>query len=289
MWKNLQKCKDVFRGVKKNVEITYGNRNFLVHHNKYIIVDKSAAFVMTANLDDHLNKSTDFIVCSKSKDICENILAIFDYDWNNRLAEAIDQKYIFNKSGLYWSNGSVDKIDMLYKQYYVNDLENDRHFVNNGSSLAAYKNIVENAKESINIYMQLVNSFDCLKILCDAAERGVKIRVIFQSLGNHRLDTFIQSMLYRAGIEVMYNYEQLPYVHAKVIIVDEKLAIIGSMNFSYPSTNLNRELVIGIHGEKVKILLDKFNTDFKQLKLHTDQARYSFHHPYTQVSVNQTL
>lgn len=288
----LTECKDLFKkcgNTVENVSITHGNRNYLVHHNKYIVIDNKAAFIMTGNLDTHLGKSTDFIVYSKALDICKNLLFIFQYDWDNRSTNPIDSKYIFNKSGLYWSDGSVDRIDNKYKQYYVDDVVNDIYFKNHGSSLAAYIKLVEGSKKSIKIYMQLVNSFECLKYLCEAAQRGVKVEVIFQSLGNYKLDAFIKGLLARSGVSVIYNKNQVPYVHAKVIISDEKEVMIGSMNFSYASTNLNRELDIIIKGSEVKKLVSKFNKDFATIKAATVESKYKFHHPYNEVTENQIL
>lgn len=288
----LKECNDLFKKcgkIAEHVEITHGNRNYLVHHNKYIVIDNKAAFIMTGNLDTHLGKSTDFIVYLKASDICKNLLHIFQYDWDNRSAIPIDSKYIFNKSGLYWSDGSVDRVDNKYKQYYVDDIVNDTYFKNHGSSLAAYIKLVEGAKKSIKIYMQLVNSFECIKYLCEAAQRGVKVEAIFQSLGNHKLDAFIKGLLERHGVSVVYNKKQVPYVHAKVIIADEKEVMLGSMNFSYASTNLNRELDIIINGSEVKKLVNKFNKDFSTIKSSTVASKYKFHHPYVEEAENQIL
>lgn len=290
--KYLQECENIFsKSGKKisNIEVTHGNRNFLVHHNKFIVVDKTHVFIMTGNLDTHLGKSTDFIVHTKSNEICDNILNIFQYDWTNRSPKPIDRNLIFNNVGLYWSDGSVDKVENIYKQYYLDDLVNDEYFNNHGSSFEAYKYLVNNASKSIKIYMQLVNSFECLQYLCDAADKGVKIEAIFQSLGNYRLDAFIKGLLNRHGISVIFNKDHLPYVHAKVIIVDDKIAMLGSMNFSYASTHLNRELDIIIQGKEINKLIKKFDQDFKSLKSSIRNDKFKFHHPYIESINNQIL
>lgn len=291
--KHFKECADIFTQSGKpiqNIEVTYGNRNILVHHNKYILIDKTKAFIMTGNLDNHLGKSTDFVIHTTANDICQNIFSIFKYDWENRTPKPINKKYIFNKSGLYWSDGSTDKKYHIYKKYYSDNVVNDMYFTNHGSSLEAYKEIVEKAKTSIKIYMQLINSFECLEYLCNAADRGVKVEIICQSLGNFRLDAFMKGLLNRHGITIIYNQNHLPYVHAKAIIVDEKIAMLGSMNFSYASTHLNRELDIIITGKELEKLISKFNRDFKSLKSSIVNTTYSFHHPYTdEHSSNQKL
>lgn len=58
--KYLQECENIFSksGEKiSNIEVTHGNRNFLVHHNKFIVIDKTHIFIMTGNLDEHLGLS----------------------------------------------------------------------------------------------------------------------------------------------------------------------------------------------------------------------------------------
>lgn len=80
--------------------------------------------------------------------------------------------------------------------------------------------------------------------LCTAALRGVDVRLLIPMRGDSRLiDLAARSYvpeLQASGVKV---YEYLPrFVHAKTIVVDEDLAIVGSANLDTRSFKLNFEI-----------------------------------------------
>jgi phosphatidylserine/phosphatidylglycerophosphate/cardiolipin synthase-like enzyme len=62
-------------------------------------------------------------------------------------------------------------------------------------------------------------------------------------------------------------------IHAKVIIVDQQRAIIGSINLTRNSLESNRELAIITHDPKVLLkLIIVFKQDWKQANLSCQRA-----------------
>jgi cardiolipin synthase len=81
------------------------------------------------------------------------------------------------------------------------------------------------------------------RALMRAARRGVRIRLLLQGRVEYRLQHHAQRALYGqllgAGIEI-YEY-QLSYLHAKVAVIDEDWATVGSSNIDPVSLLLARE------------------------------------------------
>ncbi|MEO7252725.1 MAG: cardiolipin synthase ClsB [Casimicrobium sp.] len=81
------------------------------------------------------------------------------------------------------------------------------------------------------------------RALIDAAERGVKIRLLLQGRQEYWLQHFATRALYgallAAGVEI-YDYER-SFLHAKVAVVDGRWATVGSSNIDPFSLLLARE------------------------------------------------
>jgi len=76
--------------------------------------------------------------------------------------------------------------------------------------------------------------------------RGVEVKILIPSRKDHRM-VFLASRLYayeaaRAGVQ-MYTYRP-GFLHQKVVLVDDEIAIIGSANLDNRSFRLNFELMV---------------------------------------------
>ena len=82
-----------------------------------------------------------------------------------------------------------------------------------------------------------------------AARRGVRVTVIMPAISNHRLADFVRMRPMRdlamAGVE----FRLLPMMaHAKAVVVDETLAMCGSINLDLRSLLLNHEAAVVFYG-----------------------------------------
>jgi cardiolipin synthase len=82
-----------------------------------------------------------------------------------------------------------------------------------------------------------------------AARRGVKVTIAIPSVSNHRLADFVRTRAMRdlavAGVE----FRMLkPMAHAKAFIVDDSLALCGSINLDLRSLLLNHEAAVIFYG-----------------------------------------
>jgi cardiolipin synthase len=84
--------------------------------------------------------------------------------------------------------------------------------------------------------------------LCDAARRGVRVRLLLQGRVEYRLQHYAQQALYgqllQAGVEI-HEYTA-SYLHAKVAVFDDVWATVGSSNIDPYSLLLAREANVAV-------------------------------------------
>lgn len=108
----------------------------------------------------------------------------------------------------------------------------------------AYMNMIENAERYISIntpYLILDN--EMTTALCKAARSGIRVQIVTPGVADkwyvHMVTRYNYRALVEAGVEI---YEYTPgFIHAKSILVDDEIAIVGSQNFDFRSFYLHFE------------------------------------------------
>ncbi len=91
------------------------------------------------------------------------------------------------------------------------------------------------------------NQNKIVKALVDAHERGVDVRVI---VDQYSKENNAYEFLREEGIQIRYDSEDVT-THSKLIIIDGKVVILGSTNFSYYGLEKNHEANILVDAENV--------------------------------------
>lgn len=103
---------------------------------------------------------------------------------------------------------------------------------------------------------------EILRALRGAALRGVDVRVLVPAKGNHPAVAYashaIYAQLLAAGVRLFLR--RPPFMHAKALLVDDRLAIIGSANMDNRSLRMNYET-------NLAVLHEGFTTSLKQIVL----------------------
>ncbi len=151
--------------------------------------------------------------------------------------------------------------------------------------------LVQNAKTSLDIQSPyLITTETGQKLFRNAIDRGVKIRILTNSLAStDNLEAFSgyqkdRKKLLEAGVRIFEfqpdaaeqmeimtgalqeTLEKRPTfgLHAKSMVVDGEIAVIGTFNLDPRSANLNTECIVIIHSEKVaQQLLSYMEIDFE--------------------------
>jgi cardiolipin synthase len=216
------------------INVQWSSPKFYVTHEKSIVVDEKAALVATFNLcTKYFSLTRDYGIITHHPCHVEQIIEVFNADWEHRDWTPT------NYEGLLWSNSN--------SRYHM------AHFIDE----AKYRLDVQHPK-----YVDAV----ILDRIAAAAERGVKVHVLCG--GRHGisdwdcLDTFASlRTLRRFGVKV--HKQTNLRVHAKLLIVDNAHALVGSMNIDRSAFDLRRELGITIGDPSVVARLNEvFETDW---------------------------
>ena len=216
------------------INVKWSNPNFYVTHEKSIVADENAALVATFNLcAKYFNQTRDYGIITHDSQHVAQIIEVFNIDWEHR--DSAPSTY----EGLLWSNSN--------SRWHM------AHFIDT----ARHRLDVQHPK-----YVDAV----ILDRIAAAADRGVKVHVLCG--GRHGisdwdiLDTFASlRTLRRIGVKV--HKQKNLRVHAKLLIVDDEQALLGSMNIDRSAFDLRRELGITITDPLVLARLrEVFDTDW---------------------------
>lgn len=192
------------------VEVRNAPAAFRFSHEKSLVIDERRAWVMTFNLTPssfHQNREYGAIV--DDPELVEEIIQVFEADWERRQPELSQPRLI-------WSP------------------ENSRQRLTE---------LLDEAQASLDLEQPSLLDDGLIERLIAAAQRGAAVRVITPAVldpGEPEYEPL--SRLVAGGVAVRFLDE--PYVHAKAILVDGRLAFVGSQNFTSVSLDHNRELGI---------------------------------------------
>jgi cardiolipin synthase len=221
---------------KAGVGVQWTNPAFIVTHEKSAVVDGTRALVATFNfVSKYFTETRDYGIVTGDPVQVGQIAAGFDADWSRARFHPDDT------TGLLWSTTNSRRLMARF---------------------------IDEAHRSLRVQHPKFVDATVLDRLLDAQARGVHVRILCG--GKHGIsdtdipDTFSSlRILHRAGIKV-HRQKHLK-LHAKLILADEKRALVGSMNIDRSAFDLRRELgIIVDDGPIVDRLGQVFEHDWSQ-------------------------
>jgi cardiolipin synthase len=216
----------------QGVPVHWAPNYFNLTHQKTLIVDKNKAFIMTFNFTpQYYETSRDFGILDKDQNDINSIENTFNADWSD---QKIRTSY---GDDLVWSPGSDQ--DMLL--------------------------IIGSAKKELDIYNEEMDDNRIINALLEAVKHGVSVNIIMTYQTSWK-GAFQE--LKDAGVNLhLFHGEKGLYIHAKMILIDQTYAFLGSENFSYGSLDQNRELGIFLSDKAIiNSLVSTFNADWQNAK-----------------------
>ncbi len=148
----------------------------------------------------------------------------------------------------------------------------DVQLVTDAQYFQVAKKMIQEAKSSIYVMMFEMGYYEkyvhtpsnlLVQELIGAKNRGVKVAVILElKEGKDRTsERNLQTgkILSSKGVEVIYD-PPFKTTHAKWMVVDEKLCLVGSTNWTYYALTNNNEVSVLIRSKELaKALVDYFN------------------------------
>ena len=211
---------------QRGVNVYHVSSMFDQSHTKFIVIDRKEALIGSTNFDkepeghkDNARPSRDFAIRTAHPEIIEELLKGF---WSDAKGSSIVHK---SKNLLWGPAGQRKKIEEL----------------------------IHHAENSIRIYQQDFTDLKVLEALLQAVKNGVHVELIMSPhpFGFNRPDnnTENQKRLEEVGGRV-YLTNQVN-VHAKVLIIDDRILYIGSTNFYQPSIDKNRNVGLLTQDQKL--------------------------------------
>ena len=122
------------------------------------------------------------------------------------------------------------------------------------------------AESSILMKMYLMTEREVIAALKDAVARGVSVRVMLEEdpygFGNNEA---VFADLQAAGVQVKWDNPTFRLTHEKSIVVDERLALIMTLNQTHSAFTSNREYgIIDTNPDHVAEIVEFFNADWER-------------------------
>ncbi len=172
-----------------------------------------------------------------------------------------------------------------------------------GESTNALIDLIKGTKESISIQSPyLITTELSQQLFQDAIKRGVTVKVLTNSLSStdnleafsgyqreretllniginifeFKPDAAIRFKIMTGALQKKINYTPIFGLHAKSIVIDKKIAVIGTFNLDPRSANLNTECIAIIHDLKIaEGLFNSMEEDMKPENAWMTTATYN--------------
>lgn len=183
-------------------------------HEKALVIDGATAYILTCNLSKSglggsgSGANRDYGVIDTNAADVAGVAAIFQADWSRTPARVTDSRLVVSP-------------------------------INARSSLAA---LIASAHSGLLVEDEEMYDTSSEDALIAAVKRGVNVEVVLPPPSGPSSYSADVARLMNGGVHV--RYLSVPYMHAKLMVVDRLFAFVGSENFSSTSLDENRELGI---------------------------------------------
>jgi cardiolipin synthase A/B len=216
------------RLAQEGIEVRDSNPAFQLTHQKSMVIDEEVGFVESFNWETRdLTSTRDYAVVTTHKTEIAEMVTCFDADW---VREEFSPK---RHSELIWCP-------------------------NNGRERIA--DFIDSAKHSLWIQNERYQDTVIIERLVRAVGRGVRLHILTRPPHTLKRDKLVEGV---GGLRIVHDVGAKVHtlkglkLHAKMILADDRRAIVGSINLSPGSFDGRRELAIETDSHHVVRRLNK--------------------------------
>ncbi len=229
--------------IEAGVPIIGDNRNGLMH-DKFIVLDRSEVWLGSMNFTD-----------SGTYDDNNNLMRI----QSSKMAENYTREFEEMFLDDYFGEDTVPETP--HPTLTIDETRVDTFFSPDDGVLNALATLLTGAEESIYFLAFSFTSNDLGEIVRQKAEAGLTISGVMddeqiRSNQGTEFDPFRQ-----AGLDVLIDGID-GQMHHKVFVVDEKIVVLGSYNFSQAAEERNDENLLIVYNEKIA---EQFVQEFQRV------------------------
>jgi len=228
------------------VDVMKSSTKFTLTHEKSIVVDDKRAFITAMNMatESDAGKNRDFGVITQDASVIAEWNSVFAADVKNSKDQTSETPPL-SVPCLIWSPVSSE------------------------TKLTA---LIGSARSTIIATVETISDRGVVGALSAAAKRNVDVRLITPqcSKGSEPLFNYpTLNTLSSNGVSVRLmpypSSATVPYMHSKMILIDNTVAYVGSVNFSSSSIHKNRETgIIFINGTATQTIGSLFESDWSK-------------------------
>ena len=219
-----------FSPITPRLSTAHNNRD----HRKIAVIDGNVAYTGGVNLaDEYVNKKMRF---GHWKDggvrifgaAAKGFTALFLSSWDLSSGKASENAKYFDVARAGEGDGG----------FYIPFGSGPMPLYTRPVGKNAFLNIINQAKEYVYITTPyLIIDYDLTESLCNAARRGVDVRIITPGIADKKTVKIMTKNSYqpliKSGVRI---YEYTPgFIHEKTVVSDDIYAIIGTINLDYRS------------------------------------------------------
>lgn len=210
------------------IEVRDTNPDFIITHEKSMVVDGKLAFVKSLNwVSKNLTDTRDYAIITSHPKEVEEITLCFDADWHRTKFEPGED------ASLIWCS------------------------LNGREKIARF---IDSAKHTLFVQNERYQDLVIIERMVRAAMRGVKVHAMVPPPHSLKMEKIVEGV---GGLRIMEDsgikIHKLKHLklHGKMLLADGCRAIVGSINLAPGSFDHRRELAIEVHDEGVIERLQK--------------------------------
>lgn len=248
---------------------------FDLAHQKFVIIDNETTIVHAGNWaktsfpEDGKKANREWSIAMTDTEVTGYYRDVFDYDWRNGLA------YDAGRDGTgsalsYSESGSSYPRPFSTPGHFSGQMKVTPIF-SPDTSLQGILYLINSAQATLDIQIPYFTSYGdggevdtIIDAIIAAQERGVTVRVITEEGAKDDIELVVEEFRLH-DIPVVYQYETwFSAQHNKGIIVDGRLVLVSSINYSDESIGANREAGVIIESEDIaQWYLEIFDYDWQ--------------------------
>ena len=244
-----------FNRISTRMSSVHNNRD----HRKICIIDGRVAYTGGVNIaDEYVNTKVRFGYWKDGGimlrgDAVAGLMKQFFSGWDFTVGSISDySKYL----------SAVKPAEYIDGGYYLPFGSGPNPIYQRPSGKNAFLNLINQARNYLYITTPyLIIDYDLTEALCNAALRGVDVRIITPGIPDKKKVKVMTKSSYpylmKAGVKI---YEYLPgFIHEKTLVCDDKYAMVGTINLDYRSLVHHFENAVWMYASPtVEIARDEF-------------------------------
>ncbi|MCL6096727.1 MAG: phospholipase D-like domain-containing protein [Patescibacteria group bacterium] len=214
---------------ENGVSVEWTNSAFSLTHEKSIVIDQNEAFILNQNLTaSAFSKNREYDVLDTDFQDVSQIREMFIDDWERKSFTPSTSHLIVSPT----------------------------------NSRPALRALIESGTKTVDLEVEIIEDSQIASLLSEKAKH-TRVRLLIPAFSQIQSNAKAAKELANAG--VLVKTLSAPYIHAKLILVDNQKAYVGSVNLSTQSMDQNRELgIILSQKEASETLSSTFEEDWNR-------------------------